>query len=107
MRPLLEETREPAVFQRSAAGLACGAVRDRVLLEVHPRQRLAAAWAGGAESPVDEVHAGVVLPLLAELQRTGEILVDGGGQAVDLLVVQLRGQGKRRKPCAPQDLVRV
>src|SRR6476620_8620622 len=54
-RPSLEETREPAILERPAAGLTRGAVVDRVLLEVDARERRAAALARLAELVVHAV----------------------------------------------------
>ena len=50
-----EEAREAAVLEDAAVRLAVGAVGDRVLLEVDPPERGAAASAGLAEAAVDEV----------------------------------------------------
>ena len=63
-RLLAEAPREPPVLEDSSAGLASGAVVDRVLLEVDLRDRGAAAVAGLAELLMDAVGLLVVRALL-------------------------------------------
>src|SRR4029453_8063206 len=57
---LLEQLREAAGLEQPAAGLAVGAVEDRVLLEIHLGDRRSADVAGLAELAVDTVDAVVL-----------------------------------------------
>ena len=56
---------------------------------------------------MDEVDVLVALAKEPELERPLEVLVDGGGEAVDLLVVELGRERERRQARTPEDLVRV
>ena len=78
-----------------------------MLLVVDLPERLAAARAGLAEPPVDEVHVLVALPSLSQLERASEVLVDRGCEPLDLLVAELRGERERRELGAIEDLVGV
>ncbi len=89
----------PPVWQRRA-------VVDRVLLEVDARDRRLAHVARFAEPVVDAVRPLVARPLLAQREAAGELLVDRGCEASDLLVVEVGGQRVGRELRRVQDLVR-
>src|ERR1043166_1457287 len=74
--PSAQEPREPPVLEDSASGLALGAVVDRVLLEVHARDRRAAHVAGLIELVVDAVDVRVLCAALAQLEPALELRVD-------------------------------
>ena len=99
------ETRQPPVLQHAAVGLARRAVVDRVLLEVDPGDRRAAARARLAERVVDAVDLSVVLAQQAELEAAGELVADRFVEARDLLGGHLRRQLVRRELRGPEDLV--
>ena len=56
---------------------------------------------------MDEVDVLVALARQAQLERTLEVLVDRCGEALDLLLGELRRESERRQPRAVEDLVRV
>ena len=70
---LAEQARQPPVLEHPAAGLARGAVVDRVLLEVDARDRRAADVARLAEPVVDAVGLRVVRAALAQLEPAREL----------------------------------
>src|SRR5262249_46821459 len=73
---LPERTRKGPVLQDRAAGLAVGAVEDRVLLEVDLGERRPADVAGLSEPAVDAVGALVGGAALSQLEAAGELAVD-------------------------------
>ncbi len=103
---LTKEAREATVLQHPPAGLAGGAVEDRVLVVVDLGERRAAARARLAETPVDEVDGLVARAALAELEAARELGVDRRRQPVDLLRRELRRERERRQPRDVEDLVR-
>ena len=74
--PLAKQARQAPVLEHAPAGLAVGAVVDRVLLEVDARDRRAADVARLAELVVDAIRALVVRAALAQLEPAFELGVD-------------------------------
>src|SRR5437899_4480364 len=100
-----QQARKPAVLQYAAAGLAIRAVIDRVLLEVHLRERRATDVARLAELLVHAVGALVARATLAQLEAALKLGVDRGGEPVDLGVGQVGGERIGRELRRVQDLV--
>ena len=103
--PVDHQRKEPrrgrSILEDPPAGLARRAVRDRVLLEIHATQRLAAAGARLAEVPVDAVHAGVPFSRETKLEAAGEVVVDRAGQRRGLLVPEIGRQPEGVKAAPP------
>src|SRR5215204_6602487 len=72
-RELAKEPREAAVLEDPALGLAGRAVVDRVLLEVHARDRGSAHVAGLGQLVVHAIRLLVVRSALSQLQAAREL----------------------------------
>src|SRR5579884_2952111 len=103
---LAQQARQPPILEDASAGLAGGAVADRVLLELDPGQGRAADVAGLAETAVDAVGALVGSAVLAQLEPAAELRADRRGQPRHLLVVEVGREGVRRQSRGVEDLVR-
>src|SRR5918994_3821268 len=88
---LAKQPREAAVFQDPTLRLTGRAVVDRVLLEVHARDRRPADMAGLGELLVHAIRLLVVRSALAQLEAADELGVDRIREPGDLLAVKVLG----------------
>src|SRR4029078_5332261 len=96
----------PGCLEEAAAGLALGAVVDRVLLEVDAGDRSAAGVTGLAELVVDAADLRVLRAALAQFEAPRELGVDRIRERLDVSRGQSLGRGERGQLRRVQDLVR-
>src|SRR5579871_3252557 len=101
-----QEPRHSPVLEDAAAGLARGAVVDRVLVEIDAGDRRAAPFARAAELVVDTVGLLVVRAGEPQLEPAVHLRADRGCETCGLRVVDLRRECIRRELRGPEDLVR-